>query len=402
MLRSIWGFLCGYVVLRIEKGARGAVYDILFRLGMDFFGEKRNRKGELILCLPRKYEKNFRACLGVEWAEKVSVSDLRGFPVAIRFLRCRLGILLGMIVFVLWSVVSQRIIWDIRIDGNTVTPDSEIIELLSELGCGYGAWIPSIDYDDVHAQYLARSRTIGWISVFMNGTVAEVQVRELVKPETVRHEDGVYANVVAAEGGEIEIVRVFEGQAAVKKGDVVKAGDLVISGIVEKKDPYQPEGGFRYEYAAGEVIARTARSIEVEIGLQREEKVYTGEETVRKNIKIFGNLVKLFQNSGIVYTKYDKIDKIERVSLFGRLDLPLWLEETVFREYRYERREISPEEAAAEAFAELRRLTDEAVENGELLQRTVSSSLEDGKYIIRCLLYIERDIGETKEFTVTE
>ena len=48
------------------------------------------------------------------------------------------------------------------------------------------------------------------------------------------------------------------------------------------------------------------------------------------------------------------------------------------------------------------KLTDEAVGNGELLQRTVSASLADGKYRIRCLLYIERDIGTTKEFTVTE
>jgi len=401
MFRRIWGVLCGYVVLHIAKEARGAVYDIIFRLGMDFFGEK-NRKGELILCLPREYEKTFCACLSECGVEGVTISDLRGFPVAIRFLRRRLGILLGILMFFLWSFVSQRIVWDIRIEGNTVTPDDEIIGLLSELGCGYGAWIPSIDYDDVHAKYLAASENIGWISVFMNGTVAEVQVRELVRKPRTEHEDGVYANVVASEGGEIEIVRVAEGQAAVKKGDVVKAGDLVISGIVEKKDQYLPEGGFRYEYAAGEVIARTARSIEVEIDLQREEKVYTGEETVRKSIKIFGNLVKLFQNSGIVYTKYDKIDKIERVSLFGLWDLPLWMEETVFREYRYEMREISPEQAAAEAFAELRYLTDEAVGNGELLRRTVSSSLEDGKYIIRCLLYVERDIGETKEFSVTE
>ena len=121
---------------------------------------------------------------------------------------------------------------------------------------------------------------------------------------------------------------------------------------------------------------------------------------IRENF--FGNVVNLFQNSGIVYKKYDKIDRIKRISVFGLSFLPIWIEETVYREYAYETHEVSADRAAADAFAELRRLTDEAVGNGELLQRTISASLADGKYRIRCLLYIERDIGTTKEFTVTE
>lgn len=402
MFRRLLGFWCGYRVITVPRNLRGVVYDLLFRLGIEFFGERNNKKGELSICVLQKYVPLLECELTEAEVCGVCISDRRGFPVFLRFLRHRPGFVLGTLLLLVWWYVSGRIIWDIRIDGNTVTPDSEIIALLTDLGCGYGDWIPGIDYDDVHAKFLARSETVGWLSVFMHGTVAEVQVRELVKPQPSDRAEGVYANVVAAEEGEIEIVRVFEGQSAVKKGDVVKAGDVVISGVVEKKDMNLPDGGVRYEYASGEVIAKTARSIEVEISLSREEKVYTGAETVRKRINFFGNVVNLFQNSGIVYKKYDKIDRIKRISVFGLCFLPFWIEETVYREYAYETHEVSADRAAADAFAELRRLTDEAVGNGELLQRTVSASLADGKYRIRCLLYIERDIGTTKEFTVTE
>jgi hypothetical protein len=80
---------------------------------------------------------------------------------------------------------------------------------------------------------------------------------------------------------------VFEGEAAVKSGDVVKAGDVVISGILRKKDGVLPEGGIRAEYAAGEVIAKTVCRIDVQIAAEREEKTYTGAETRVKTVNIF-------------------------------------------------------------------------------------------------------------------
>ena len=126
---------------------------------------------------------------------------------------------------------------------------------------------------------------------------------------------------------------------------------------------------------------------------------------MKKSIKIFGNDVnlseiveKVFQNTGIEYAKYDKIDKIERVSLFGLCELPVWITKTVCREYCYEMKEIPPEQAAAEGLAELRRLTDDALLDGELLEKTLSTAMEDGVYRISCILYIRRDIGETAEF----
>lgn len=400
MFKWVANLLCGYFVLLIPKELRGRIYDLMFRHGIEFFGEKNDKNGNLTLRLPRKYMELFvsEAASMEGW----TCSGIRGFPVALRFMRNRMGITIGFVILLVWCFVSGRIVWDIRIEGNTLTPDNEIIELLDELGCGIGDWIPVIDYDDVHAKYLAMSDKIGWISVYMNGVVAEVQVRELVSASGEKPEEGIYANMVAGEDGVIEMVRVFEGQAAVKSGDIVRAGDVVISGVMEKKDLNLPDGGVRYEYAAGEVLAKTVRRIDVEIALEREEKVYTGRETVKKSVKIFGNVVNLFKNTGIDYMKYDKIDKMNRLSLWGVCDLPVWISETIYREYDYEIKEVPAEQAAAEGLTELRRLTDEATEGGEILEKSISTSLADGKYTIECLIYCLRDIAETVEFSVTD
>lgn len=408
MFELLANFLCGYYILRIPREMRGAIFDWMLRRGVPFFREKNDADGVLTFRIPAKYKSVFESTAsdidasndpppdGASW----SCSALRGFPVQLLFLRRRPGIALGAALLLAWSWFSGKIIWEIQIEGNTTTPDSEIVALLDELGCGYGAWIPSVCFDDIHARFLAASDTISWISVYMNGVVAEVQVREQIRRPEQRRDEGVYANVVAKEDGVIELVRVFEGQATVRTGDVVRAGDVIISGVMEKKDDEFPEGGARYEYAAGEASARTVRRIDVEIALSREEKVYTGRETVRKSVKIFGNVVNLFQNTGIAYAKYDKIEEERRLSLWGLRELPIWVEKTVYREYEYEVREISTERAVAEGLSELRRQIEEASEDGEILEKDLTASFENGKYTIACLLYCLRDIAKTVEFSV--
>lgn len=401
MFKRLSGFISGYYRLRVPKEISTAVFALLFRLGMSFFGERTDRNGCISLCLPWKYGVLFRETAEEEGLlQNAEMSDIRGMPRVLFFLGNRPGMAVGVLLFLVWTFVSGRIIWDIRIEGNTKTEDSEIIALLGEHGVTYGTWYPSVDFDAVHAACLADSDSVGWLSVYMHGTVAEVQVRELVRQERTEKKEGVYANVIASEDGVIDIVKVFEGQGTAKPGDVVRKGDVVISGVMERKDMNLPDGGVRYEYASGEVMAKVFRLIEVKIGLTRDEKVPTGQETVRKSIKIFGNVVNLFKNTGIGYSKYDKIDKINRLSFFGICDLPVWVSETVYREYGYESREIPAEQAAAEGLAELRRLTDEAAEDGETLERSVDAYFEDGAYIIKCLMYCLRDIGQTAEFTV--
>ena len=74
-------------------------------------------------------------------------------------------------------------------------------------------------------------------------------MRELYRNERKKHEHGTYANIVADCDGVVEEVNVVEGQAAVFPGQLVRKGQVLISGVVDGKD-----GEFRYEYAEGEVM----------------------------------------------------------------------------------------------------------------------------------------------------
>lgn len=395
MLIKLRNFIRGWRYITISGDCLSEAMDILYREGLGFTHDKVTEDGVRILIRERE-AKRFM-CLAGEECITFTSSPVRGLPVVLDFLKRRPMIPLGCLIAALWTAYSTHIVWDIRITGNDKTPASEIVETLGSLGFGVGTFFPSVDFNSLHSHYLAAQDDIAWLSVYMDGTVADVQVRELYKDERDLPEEMTYANVVAECTAVVEEVNVFEGQAAVKAGDLVRAGQVLISGVVEKKD-----GGIRYEYAAGEVICREAVPISVEVSTEREVKSYTGREKSEKTVKFFKNSVNLFIKGGIEYASYDKISTMEQLCPFGICTLPIWIEETVYREYDTVRETISADDAAAEAMAELSEKIAQESEDGELVGKEVTAGFEDGVYKISCLLTMRRDIGKTVEFTADE
>lgn len=384
-------YLTGTRYVEFEYADRAAVFDMMYRFGIQFSDERQTEDKTLVRIKEgstKAFEQNM-AELGLAYR----LHRPHGLPVTLEFLRRRPAFLLGAAVFAVWLQWSSGIIWDVRIEGNSKTPDEIIISDLAELGCGVGDRISGINFNDLHARYQAIQSDIAWLSVFMDGTVAMVQVRESWFDEREKHEPEVYANVISDCDGIVESVNVFEGQACVKPGDIIRKGQTAISGIVEMK-----EGETRYEYAAGEVICRVAESINVEINTKRRVKQYSGAEKSKKRLKFFKKSVNLFVNSGTLYPEYDKIYMIEQLCPLGLCDLPIWIEKTIFRECEIVDTVIPVGEASDEAMAELSDKLKNA--EGELLSKSVETSFTDGVYSIRCLLYLRRDTGETSEFRV--
>jgi len=392
MLEHISDFLRGWRLLTVPPEEQTRAFDLMYRNGISFTGEHRTPDGTVTVRLRGKNIDLFRYC-----ADKSGVGYTlgkpHGLPVVCSFLLRRPAIPLGALLAAAWMFYSTRIIWDVRIEGAEKTDPAEIVSLLAELGCGVGDYFPAIDFNALHAGYAAAQHDLAWLSVYMNGTVAEVQVRELWADERRRPEENIYANILADADGIVEAVNVFEGQACVKPGDLVRKGQILISGIIEQKD-----GSVRYEYADGEVVCRTAHPIRVEIRTKRETKAYTGRETVKKSIKFFKKTINLFGNGGTLYTNYDKIYTIEQLCPLGLCELPVWQETTTCREYETVSQDIPADDAAEEAMTELAEQIRAAVQDAELLSKQIDAGFTDGIYHIDCLLYLCREIGRTEEF----
>ena len=196
----------------------------------------------------------------------------RGFPALVDRYKLRIGAFVGILIAVVLVIASQSVIWDIEVVGNETVTTSEIRQLLREEGFFVGCYIPAANTDKIETRILVKSDVISWMSINIKGTVAEVQVRENVKPQ----EDDTPkkpANLVASKEGIIEEVRIFRGTLTVSPGQPVGKGTLLVSGFYEGE-----RVGVMYTRAAGQVFARTKSEYYIEIPFEYEGKRYTGEE----------------------------------------------------------------------------------------------------------------------------
>lgn len=387
-------FFAGAVRVRIPVCLRTTVMDWLFCAEIRPYRERPWRRSLSFVLRRCDFARFVSAAEACGW--DYGNDRLTGLPAILGFLRKRPGIAAGFAVLFFWCLLSQNFIWRVEIEGNKTTSDAEITALLSELGCGVGDWIPGIDYDWVHANFRARSESIAWLSVYQNGTVAEVQVRESKRPPQ-KHDggrSGVYANVVAAAGGEIVLAEVFDGEAAVQIGDVVLPGEVLISGVCQMRH----ENQYRLTYARGRVLARVACPLSVEIAREREVKRYTGRTRTDISLKIFKKEINLFKTTGNPYTSCDTISTMEEVCLWNRYAIPVWITRTMYREYETVTETVDIQKAADEAMAELRRQIEMATADGELVSQTVTITAMEDTYRLDCLLYCEKDIAKTAEF----
>ena len=253
----------------------------------------------------------------------LTTGNAGGLPFLLKRLLSRPGLVVGGILSILLILLSQSVLWDIRITGNTTVSDRAIRESLASCGLSVGVPLKSIHADVIENNVLLSDERLAWLSVNRKGTVAYVEVREAIrKPDT---ESSVPQNMVAGMGGVIEYVELESGNVRVTAGQLVGEGDVLVSGIYDST-----QQGIRLETARARVFARTTRAFSVSIPLTVEQKRYltpADESNLKihqeKSVIFFGNHIKFSKKSGNIEGFYDIIDTEESWALVDGVGFPI-------------------------------------------------------------------------------
>ncbi len=290
---------------------------------------------------------------------EIRVLDRRGLPLLLRQLRHRPVLLYGLPLVVLLSLVLQNFVWFIRLEGNRSIPDAKILQALWSDGLRFGAWAPGLDSDQINSKLLNEIPELKWLTVNHSGGLVTVECAERERPEPFLETEGP-ADLIATRPGLIREIHVINGFAAVAAGDTVKAGDLLISGVMEWTTHVQATR------AAGEVYAATLRSSELVCPSQYVEKRYTGRQT-RCVTLIFQRIRrKISGNSSIFGTSCDRMIETINWTLPGGYELPVALEVETMREYRLLPAELPARAASEQLNLEAERLTSLALTAGTI------------------------------------
>lgn len=315
-----------------------------------------------------------------------------GIPVFVYNNRKRSGFVIGGVLAILMMVIFDSFIWDINISGNTTLTSSEIIEELSSYGVSVGANKNKIHTQSIENRILIESEDISFISINIQGNIANVEIREREKEN--EKEPKKYANITARKSGVIERAQIYRGNLVVSAGQYVEAGDLLVSGIYDSKIQ-----GFRFTRASGSVYARTVEEILIEIPLEYEEKRYTGEVNYEKSLNFFGFSVKISKNYGNDMVFYDTINNVEDYILWDGVRLPFDSNKISLHEYEYIKCTRSIDEARELGYFKLSEKIQE-LEKAEILKKSVDTYALENKLILVCTLVCIEDISSVTEFDV--
>ncbi len=323
---------------------------------------------------------------------KYKIVDSGGAPELLRLCKERVGIFVGLVSCFLLVFFFSGVVWRVDVTGNENLSGSEVEEILNEHGFGVGSIIGRTDLKIIENSIMRDNGEIAWISVNMNGTVANV---EIIESKSGKAKSKQSSNLVAKRDGKIERIEAYNGSVAVNVGDIVRAGEVLVGGVYESE-----QGEYRTTRAEGEVYARTVREITVEIPFETEEKRYTGKRRYNLYVNFFKKSIKIFGNSRNVSSDCDIIYKNGEVGLFSLPTIPIGYEKVIYEEYEKALVTVSENEAMERAFsvlkAELREISNEA----ELLFKDLSFEVTDSSYILNCKLELIENIAIEQKIDV--
>ena len=309
---------------------------------------------------------------------------LHGLPAFFYRYRTRVGAMVGAVFALVLTVLSSRFIWQIDVVGNSRMTDEEVLSVLAAEGVFEGAYVGKIDPLSVANRCVMKSDEIAWMSVNIVGNCVEAVVLEYSDKEILPN-DTVPSNIVAKKSGIVRRIEVESGVAMVKEGTVVQEGQLLISGVNQLRNE-----SYIYQPAKGHVFVETLGEITVEESILSEKKVYSGEVFDSTSYIFFTKSKKFTEDYGNLPPTCDRIEKKERVMLFGKIPLPIWIVREAYYPFVFEAVTLSEREAKAKALAKAwLQLTQ-----GELVWAEETYSFEGGVAKVTLRYRMIEDVAE--------
>ncbi len=322
---------------------------------------------------------------------KLTASELLGFGGFLYRNRKRYGVICAMIISFIFLFLSSMLVYDVRIEGDGEFDRDKIIEELSESGLSVGSFWWKVDKSKIEVDMLSKSDDIAWININRRGSVAYVNVVTMYSPPPAEEETG-YSNIVAKVDCVIEEINVERGIAVVKVGDTVKAGDLLVSGIISN------ENTTVFTHAKGEIVGRVSDKISVVIEDEKTLTKYEDPKLYSIKLNIFNFSINIFKSYRHFGEECDIIeDEVVYVSERGKR-LPFSFTLTYKKSVYSEDIKLSDEQMVKEAAKESSKLLEERLKNATLLKIHTEGEFRDSSYYMNTYFLLSESVGVDLKF----
>ncbi len=190
----------------------------------------------------------------------------------------------GFFFFLILVEVMSSFVWQISFSGQKTFSKETLLRDVEQMNVYTGMKRSELDCDLIEKNLRERHPEISWVSAEEIGSVLKISIKE-GKNNVGRREAGEPCDLTARYSGTVESISVSRGTAQVKRGDKVKKGDVLISGLVPITDDADQIVDNQMVEATGDVVLSVHKNISEEIPLTYKKKKKTGR--ILKTYHIF-------------------------------------------------------------------------------------------------------------------
>ena len=325
---------------------------------------------------------------------KVKIEKKKGLPFTAHKYRKRKAFAVLFASIIIAIIISSNYIWNIEITGNVNISKEEIMQSLVESGLKVGISKNDMDTNLVINKIRLNRDDIAWIGITVKGTNAIVKIKEAEAAPEVIDEDA-YCNIVANKTGMITKINVQNGTAAVKVGDIVEDGEILVNGFLEGQYT-----GIRYVHGIADIEAKIWYTKKASEPLVQEIPVETGNVETKYSIKFEKNQINLFKTLS-KFEKYDTINENKKIMLFSNFYLPIEIVKTTNNEYEMQEITYTEEELVAMLTERIKsELLEEISEPNNIVNTNVNTYSNNGYIEVEVTYEVLEKIGIKQEINI--
>ena len=334
--------------------------------------------------------------------------------------------LLGMTVFAGMIYILSLFVWQIDIDGNRKYTDALILQALAQMDVKTGCRKSEIDLPEIEEELRIMYNEITWVSASITGTKLQIELREgdlkisgssgggqtgnvkrvenrenNPKTQNGESETDLPANLVADEDAIITNLVVRRGTVAVRYGDEVKKGDVLIEGKVYIYNEDETLKKVDYLTAEGDVFGKYQELYEKHYQRKHEVRSYTGKNYRELGVEIVGKsfCLPVWENILKKQLEENTLSEVwswkKQFRLTPTFYLPFALEYTEYVPYENVVEEYTDEVIKKMAEEELQKYLHELEKKGvQIISNSVTISLDADGGHVKGTLILDGPIGK--------
>ncbi|MFR0923003.1 MAG: sporulation protein YqfD [Clostridia bacterium] len=389
-IKIIFNYIIGYIRISIEGYYIERFINICRNNKIAIWNLKRDKNVKLELNVGIKELKRV-AKIAKKTKCKMRITKKKGLPFLFNRYKKRKLFFAFLIAIIIILAISSNFIWNIQIVEEDKDTMENLYQDVIDSGLTIGTMKSKINTKDIINKVRLKRDDIAWMGIELKGTNAIVKVvKATAKPDIIDDED--YCNIVSDKQGIITKISAQNGTIAVKVGDTVNVGTILINGWMEGKYT-----GIRYVHAKGEIQAKVWHTKSKKIPYNTTERTETGKIENKYKIKINNFEINLSKRLS-KFEIYDTIVMENKFKIFSDFYLPISLIKTTNKEVKEEQKNYEIEEAKNLGIEQLQAELNNEIENKEKIVNKIINTYEkeDGVEVYVTYEVLE-DIGTNEK-----